>query len=52
MPHEALKGFEGDPLAKIEKKAKETIFITQFVHSFEKPKSLRIPTKYYQFNLS
>ena len=52
MPHEELKGFEGDPLTKIEKKAKETIFITQFVHSSMKPKYLRIPTKNCQFNLS
>jgi len=38
IPMEALKGFEGEPLTKIEKKANNTIVMTQLVQSSKKQK--------------
>ena len=52
IPLEEFKGVEWEPLKKIEKKADETMFMTQLVQSSKNPKALRIPAKKFQFNFS
>ena len=47
-----MKGLEGDPLTKIEKKTEETIFIIQLDQSSANPKAFKMPAENCQFNLS